>query len=231
MRSRTATAEIAQVVLNLNGRIFHLIDTPGFDDTYRSVASILKEVASFLAAAYQNQRLLAGVVYLHPINLNRMSGSMLRNLDMFKAIVGNNNVSRVVLATTKWDLGEAQILEQREKEIRAHFWAPLLEKGCKMLRLYGNRAEALHILDSLAPSEPAETAEDNQYLQIQEELVDGRKMLSQTAAGLTLSTDFLKFKAALKKAQRSLEEEIESDSNLVDSELISRLEERDGEMM
>ena len=235
LRNEIDTAGIGVAALELNGRTIHLIDMPGFDDIYRSDVDVLKEIASFLSLAYHKRKILAGIIYLHPNDQTRMSASMLKNFRLFEAKVGENHLSREKLATSKWNIGQTEILERREKEIHTEFWQPLLEKGCKMLRLSNhrtasNRAEALRVLDFsmrsldfFGPSESADVVvEDNRNLQIQQELVDGSKMLSQTAAGLILLMNVRETQTSFKEI---LEEETASDSTFPDSELLSMVKE------
>jgi hypothetical protein len=49
-----------------------VLDTPGFDDIALSDSSILQDLATELAAIYNNQQHLAGLIYLHDITKKRM---------------------------------------------------------------------------------------------------------------------------------------------------------------
>ena len=77
----------------LNGVRVWLIDTPGFDDTYRSDAEVLKDVAFWLAAAYTKHTQLAGILYLHRITEPKFQGSAKRNLRMFQQLCGTKNLN------------------------------------------------------------------------------------------------------------------------------------------
>lgn len=82
----------------------HLVDTPGFDDTNKKDVEVLREIASWLVVSANNDILLSGLVYLHPMTDNRFRGSAMRNLYMFKKLCGERCLPSVVLATTMWDL-------------------------------------------------------------------------------------------------------------------------------
>lgn len=100
----------------------HLIDTPGFDDTNRTDADVLKQVALWLGSTYKDGKLLDGLLYLHRIIDTRMMGSARRNLLMFAELCGPNCFRHVVLATTMWSIVDVKIGEAREKELVNTFW-------------------------------------------------------------------------------------------------------------
>ena len=195
--------------MSLHGQRINLVDTPGFDDTDRSDGDILKEVASFLATTYKRRVLLTGIVYLHPIFFVRMTGASMRNLRLFKELVGAEGLSRVVLATTMWDTGEQSVFERREEELLTIFWRSLIEQGSTVHRLNGQREAALSLLSTLVQS----AHEDGITVQIQRELIDDRKTLDQTAAGQSLAADFEKlsyqYKEELKRVSLEMNSKIE----------------------
>ncbi|KAL4062052.1 P-loop containing nucleoside triphosphate hydrolase protein [Scleroderma yunnanense] len=71
------------------------VDTPGFDDTYRSDRDILRTIAEWLERS--------GIIYTHRITDNRMSGSVSKNLDLFGRLCGDKAAEHVLLVTTMWD--------------------------------------------------------------------------------------------------------------------------------
>jgi predicted GTPase len=84
MVAGTGKVEIYPSTLPDGTKLF-LVDTPGFDDTYRSDTDILKEIANWLSTAYEENIKLAGIIYLHRIEDVRLGGAAMRNLRMFKA--------------------------------------------------------------------------------------------------------------------------------------------------
>lgn len=82
-----------------------LVDTPGFNDTNqheRSETAILSSLMDWMKEAHSERLLLSGIIYLYPINEARMTGSNVRNLNMFRRLCGDNNMQNVFLVTTKW---------------------------------------------------------------------------------------------------------------------------------
>jgi hypothetical protein len=144
---------------------------------------VLEDIAKWLKDSYEENNTLNGIIYLHSINKNRMEGSALRNLKMFRELCGRDPLRNVILATTFWGkVDKAEALE-REKQLRdtEDFWGGMLESGSTMKRLT-DRDSALKIISLLLDKEPV-------TLQIQHELVDEEKALIDTAAGQTVNEE------------------------------------------
>ncbi len=122
-----------------------VVDTPGFDDTWRSDAEILTEITEFLATQYMLKIPLKGIIYLHQIHENRMRGSARNFLEMFRLLCGEHALKNVVMVTTRWDQIEPQQRGEalrREQELIDKWWAPMLKKGSHVTQFSGSRAEA-----------------------------------------------------------------------------------------
>ncbi|KAK0742638.1 P-loop containing nucleoside triphosphate hydrolase protein [Schizothecium vesticola] len=106
-----------------------LIDTPGFNDTTRTDTSILSEIAGWLAEDVK----LAGIVYLHRIQDNRVSGSAAKNIDLFRELCGTESLGSVVLATTMWDALPLEKAAAREAELKGkkEFWGGWWRAGAR----------------------------------------------------------------------------------------------------
>ena len=119
-----------------DGSSIYLVDTPGFDDTQRKDTDVLREIADFLNESYESQIHLSGIVYLHRISDTRLGGSGMRNLRMFKKLVGEDGLANVVFATTMWsmlpDLG-AGYAREAELTQRNDFWQYMISKGKQSL--------------------------------------------------------------------------------------------------
>ena len=81
--SSTGTACVQKYDVTLDGIPFTLVDTPGFDDPFRSNEEVLEEISQWFAASYKAGRQLAGVVYLHRITDTRMLGLAMLNFKVF----------------------------------------------------------------------------------------------------------------------------------------------------
>ncbi|KIM71393.1 hypothetical protein PILCRDRAFT_35618, partial [Piloderma croceum F 1598] len=85
-----------------HGSVFTLVDTPGFDDAYKSDIEILTMIADWVVKSYKKNANPASIIYLHGISDNRMTGSVLKKLEKFALLCGQVAVSNVVIATTMW---------------------------------------------------------------------------------------------------------------------------------
>lgn len=178
------------------------VDTPGFDDTTKSDAQILKIIAEWLAKTYQKHVVLAGIIYLHRISDNRMGGTPLRNLRMFHKLCGDTALRNVVLATTMWTpkmLPDKGI--QREKELQETFWKPMLDLGCATARFQNTFDSAWSVVDSILDKNHVPSP-----LLLQEELIALNKHLSETQAGMVLRDELQRVVEQQKKILRQLEE-------------------------
>lgn len=113
--SLTGTNKVA--LYPVAGEAIVLADTPGFDDTYRSDGDILSDINECLAGAFRERWEIPGVLYIHPITETRMKGSAMKNLRIFKEILGSRNMSNCILVITKWSLQDPAVSEAREKEL------------------------------------------------------------------------------------------------------------------
>ncbi|KAI6042358.1 hypothetical protein EDC04DRAFT_2504265, partial [Pisolithus marmoratus] len=88
------------------------VDTPGFDDTYRSDRDILHTIAGWLEKKYRGKVKLRGIIYTHRITDNRMSGSVCKNLDILARVCGDKAAGGAWLVTTMWDKRRTRTLQR-----------------------------------------------------------------------------------------------------------------------
>ena len=168
-------------------RVVTIVDTPGYDDTTRTEVEVLEEVASWLTSLHTSQKLLSGIIYMHPITSNPVTSPGLQNLDVYAKLVGPNSFHNIHLVTTMWDLLPGKALgEAREAEICESFWNGFNKNGAITARSYGNKESALAILKRVAfDQRMARTG--GALLTIQREMVDEHKVLKSTSAGEALA--------------------------------------------
>ncbi|KAK6430255.1 hypothetical protein LTR95_013595, partial [Oleoguttula sp. CCFEE 5521] len=179
----TGTRDVAVFLCKYSEAInVYLVDTPGFDDTDRSDADILREIASWLTTSYANSIKLHGIIYLHRITDIRMQGSAKNNLIMFRKLCGHNALKNVILATTMWERVHEPDGVERERQLKAkqEFWGYMIDNGSQLHRHQNTQDSALQLIGSLV-SRQAHKAKV--VLDIQAEIVDHGKSLSDTAAG------------------------------------------------
>ena len=140
---------------------------------------------------------LAGIVYLHDICLPRCTGTILKNLDMFKKLCGDDALGNVVLGTTKWSLIHRQETgEQREQQLHDSFWKDMINHG-SVIRRVRDDSSAREILDHILQNKAVES------VLIQDEVVDKRIPVPETTAGKTLRYTQEQFEELKKKREKS----------------------------
>ncbi|KAH8672886.1 P-loop containing nucleoside triphosphate hydrolase protein [Tricladium varicosporioides] len=179
LKSCTQGCQIVET--NVGNTEFVIMDCPGFDDTTRSDADILKVISEQLSAVRLQGYNLKGIIYLRRITDNRMQGSEMSAINLFKKLVGEDALCNVVLATTMWgkvtDLAEANA---RDSELREEYWSDMKSRGATTTRFDGTTASAEGIASQLLGKKPV-------VLKVQEQLVDQGMPLNQTAAGVRIT--------------------------------------------
>ncbi|KAK4934889.1 hypothetical protein LTR10_023962 [Elasticomyces elasticus] len=166
---------------------FWLIDTPGFNDTYRSDTEVLGEIANWLNRAYLEEIQLTGILYMHAIRETRMGKKALDSVRSFNKLCGSDALRKVVLVSTFWDMVDPDVGDHRERELkeRSDCWADMLKHHSKVFRHYNHLSTAKAVIRHLLNIRTTE--DQGTYLSIQHEMVDQRQTLAQTGAGKLLA--------------------------------------------
>jgi len=180
-----------------------VVDTPGFDDTWRTDAEVVAEITEYMAAQYALKIPLRGIIYLHQIHENRMKGSGRRYVDMFRAMCGDDALHKVTLVTTRWDCvaaeqrGEAR---RREQELIDTWWKPMLRLGSTVTQFHGSRSEAEAMVLEIVRERASVV------LDIQRDVVDRGKEVAETVVGASLDRKLEEDIAGYEKELRELGE-------------------------
>jgi uncharacterized Zn finger protein (UPF0148 family) len=141
-----------------------------------------------------------GVIYLHDITNTRVGGSAVRNIEMFGSVVGEQAANNVVVVTTKWDLVESSVADQRQRELAENpkFFGTILNRGATMEK-YKQGSSPVGIVRSILRKDTRVT------LKIQTEMAEG-KTIKETEAGGILNRAV---EEALKEAEERHQKQIE----------------------
>ena len=135
----------------------------------------------FTRFSYRAEQLLTGIIFLHRITDVRMTGSSARILSLFIKLCGQQQLRNVLIVTTRWGDVAHNVGIAREEELKANYFQPLLSKGAQMVRHENNTAVgARQIMENFLSSKKLGRP---MALQIQIELVENGKRLSETEAG------------------------------------------------
>ncbi|KAF8441313.1 P-loop containing nucleoside triphosphate hydrolase protein [Boletus edulis BED1] len=138
-----------------SGRHVVLVDTPGFDDAFKSDLDILNMISDWLNSSYKKGLRLSGILYLHRITDNRMAGTLLKNLRVFRKLCGKDALDKVYLTTTMWDEVDQSTGERRLEELETEYWRSMVMQGAQVVRCQNDEYSAKKIIQQIVSQEAA----------------------------------------------------------------------------
>jgi len=128
-----------------------------------------------------------------------MTGSVLKNLEMFATLCGQEAMPNVIIATTMWSEVQKAKGERREQELKRDFWKDMVADGCRTERFEDTYESAWRIIGSLRERARAPVL-------LSHEIVDNHLRLNETEAGIALNKELEKLIKDRKDAARKLRE-------------------------
>jgi len=216
---QSCTAEIRSVRVThpTNGHPVIFVDTPGFDDTFKTDTEILSMISVWLVKAKKNKSNLATILYMHRISDNRMSGSAMKNLRLFSSICGQEAMKNVVIVTTMWSKVSEVEGTERERDLKRDVWNDMLSSGCSIEHFKDTHRSAWDIVGSIEKKEQTE-------VQLPREIVDTRLRLNETQVGTTLNKELEKLIQDQKTAARSFRKLAKTQDNALLVEQLNEIE-------
>ncbi|KAI4141443.1 MAG: hypothetical protein L6R39_005331 [Caloplaca ligustica] len=231
---RSCTANMGIFDFRLDGRTVYLIDSPGFDDTHRDDLFNLRTLATCLSASFAANIGLAGIIFLHRISDNRMTGPARRNIEMFKAMCGSAFYPHIALGTTFWTATSQphSTLCSREAQLLSEetFFAPIVRRGGVMFRHaehgllgagHSARKIVRHLIQQMNERRPPPGP-----LRLQVELVHQGKRLDQTEAGKIVGASFAKVVAEMSQKVEGAKKEMQGALRMRNHKDVEKLNEK-----
>ena len=133
-----------------------------------------------------------------------MGGVSNKNVLMFQKLVGNSVLDHVICCSTMWDRVEQSQgeFEGRENELRKRYWANMIANGAQMTRHDNTAQSARSVIARLVFKKPI-------VLEIQRELVDQQKKLSETSAGVEVNKEMDRIRKLHEKELKETKEAFE----------------------
>ena len=131
--------------------------------------------------SYKREKLLSGILYLHRITDNRMAGTPLKNLRVFRKLCGQDALDKVYLTTTMWDEVDQNIGERRLEELKTDYWKSMITQGAQVASCRNDDDSPNKVIQRILVQEAARKA-----VLLQEEMADLKKELKETEAGQEL---------------------------------------------
>ena len=118
-----------------------------------------------------------------------MTGSAAKDLHVFQKICGSQALSSVLLISTHWDRIDEETGRLRERELvsRGSLWGEMIRMGSSVFRHTNDRDSAMRIIGKVVKRS------SSIVLDIQRELVEERRSLWQTSAGMVVKELLAKY--------------------------------------
>ncbi|KIM57533.1 hypothetical protein SCLCIDRAFT_1219370 [Scleroderma citrinum Foug A] len=171
---------------------FVFVDTPGFNATKLSQRAVLRKAAKWLKSTYQNAIKLTGVIYMCRITDTYSSRAEQQSFRIFYGMCGRKAAGQVRLVTTMWDqVDDDTSAWQRQNRLEIE-WESLLSAGALCRQFYNTSESAWEIVYGLGYQ--------RKVLLLQRELVDERRKLKKTTAGMRApENEVLNFFSGIRK--------------------------------
>ncbi|KAJ4327230.1 hypothetical protein N0V84_002360 [Fusarium piperis] len=229
LQSETTECQAVQILLDdEQKRSITVVDTPGFDDTTRPHGEILTEITEFLTTQHVLGIPLRGVLYLHKITDNRMTGSSLTYLNLLQSLLGEEALENLILVTSMWNMLRDENLGQalqREQELIDNYWAPMQKEGSYVVQFDGTPDSAFGLVYQLA-------GQDSVVLDVQRQIMDQGQSVLDTSAGIDLARqlerDMETYRRKASQLEAQLQEELVAQPR--NKERIRRLREEKAQM-
>ncbi|KAF7967873.1 hypothetical protein HWV62_32852 [Athelia sp. TMB] len=138
---------------------------------------------------------------------------------LVKTMCGHVAMPAVVLGTTMWGYVQDVDGPRREKQLKDKFWADMIQSGCEVKRFADSHTSAWDIVGDL--KHQANT-------QLAGEIVDDKKRLNETTAGVRLNEELKQLLAKQQETVRLLADQAkDGDPNII-GELEKEKEELEG---
>ncbi|KAI8299690.1 hypothetical protein K4K59_002095 [Colletotrichum sp. SAR11_240] len=206
--AETQSCQAVEILLDgEEPRSITVVDTPGFDDTVRPQDEILAEITEYMAAQHISGLPLRGILYLHKIIDNRMTGTSKSYLELLESLVGDDALKNVILVTTMWNMllpQHRRLALQREQELIDNFWSSMEQKGSYVAQFDGSSDSAYALVFQLAGRESV-------VLDIQKEIFEQDKSILETKAGTNLVHQLEKDSKTYHLKMLDIQERLESE--------------------
>ncbi|KAH6886982.1 P-loop containing nucleoside triphosphate hydrolase protein [Thelonectria olida] len=198
------TSMVEDELIEIDGQLIRLVDTPGFDDTTLTDTQVLEMIVTWMGVQYKQKRKFAGILYLRDITEYKMKGSDITNLRMFRALCGTSGLDNVIVVTTKWNTmtENRQLAEYREEQLLSDYLKPMLKSGAEYARDHGTAKSSRTIIRKVLKKNQAF------FLDLQREIIDEGKRLNEIEAGKVLQEQLLKAEQKYKENLQALSQEL-----------------------
>jgi hypothetical protein len=187
-----------------------------------SDSDVLRDTASWLAAAYSRGVLLSGLMYVHQSTAFRMSRSPMKYMSVWRKLCGESQLGATVMATTYWTAENwARSLRVEYDLITGEDFLGLANGSWKkMFRQDEGKKSAAKIIEYLVQRK------QKVVLEIQRQVVDDKMKLEDTAAGISIQENLADQISSCEKELGDLREDLDYVTAQKDTEWQGRVPKR-----
>ena len=149
---------------------------------------------------------LGGIIFLHNISQPRPLGSDRQNFVVFQDLCGNKALSSVIIGLTKSGDISQDLREKRCHELSSTYWKDMIEAGARVYSLGNDTTSARNLLTIILQNITSSTTES---VEIQHEIVNQAKLVSETKAAKQLKSTLEEVLAMQKKLVLQAENDTE----------------------
>lgn len=164
---------------------------------------------------YENGITLSGLLFFHRISDNRMAGSPLRLLEIFKNLCGTHALVNVILVTSMWDDVSEEDGTIRETELCNKYWKTMIAAGSRTARFLNSHESGNDIISRIELGSRLPVL-------LQKELVDEKKTLAETAAAASLVKWLVEILESIRKICDSIRRNLKRKNRRQKREVLSQ---------
>ncbi|KAI6038343.1 P-loop containing nucleoside triphosphate hydrolase protein [Pisolithus marmoratus] len=176
------TSEIKASSCAIHGFNVILVDTPGFNDVNQSQPEVPEMISNWLDITYERRPIFSAVLYFHRISDKCIPvGTPMKIRRVSQKLCEKNAISRIALVTTMWDEEEADVGEEKLKELKDTQWKMMFSQGSATFKYLNTQDSATQLLRSVV-----ERTIKQEELRLHQQILGIKLELRRTSAGQEL---------------------------------------------
>ncbi|KAJ7587371.1 P-loop containing nucleoside triphosphate hydrolase protein [Mycena floridula] len=130
---------------------FILVDTPGFNDTWKKDTKILEDIIEWLDSIDSPENVeVYGIIHFYDISQDRLPTNSMTATSLSNPSFTKN----IVLTTSHWDNPPSLVQEKHEAELSEKYWNLMISHGSVMSRFENTQESALEVTEEILHREP-----------------------------------------------------------------------------
>ncbi|KAJ7587381.1 hypothetical protein C8J56DRAFT_78655 [Mycena floridula] len=134
---------------------FILVDTPGFNDTWKKDTKILKDIIEWLNSIDSPENVeVYGIIHFYDISQDRLPNPA--HSVTATSLSNTSFAKNIVLTTSHWDIPCSPAQINRETQLSETYWNRMMSQGSIMSRFENTKESAVNVTEEILRREPLE---------------------------------------------------------------------------